>query len=217
MLPFTRDQFLAVFGSYNSAVFPVQVIAYLLGLGMIALLLRPGPNTSRLVSAGLALMWLWTGIAYQVIFFATINRIAVVFGIAFALQAGLLLYFGVVRNEFNFALPTTPLGWLGATLVAYSAIFYPLIGLWVGHAYPEMPMFGITPCPVVIFTFGLLLTTTSRVPAWVLVVPFLWSLIGGSAALLLAVPQDWVLVASGVVAVPLIMLRDRRNERAVAA
>lgn len=217
MLPFTHDQFLAVFGSYNSAVFPVQVIAYLLGLCMIALLFRAGPNTSRLASAGLALMWLWTGVAYQIIFFATINQIAIVFGLAFVLQAGALFYFGVVRNELNFALPQAPLGWLGLALVAYSAIFYPLIGLWVGQAYPEMPVFGITPCPVVIFTFGLLLMTTSRVPAWVLVLPFLWSLIGGSAAVLLAVPQDWVLMASGVVVVPLIVLRDRGSKRAAAA
>jgi hypothetical protein len=42
-----------------------------------------------------------------------------------------------------------------------------------------------------------------------LVIPFLWSLIGGSAAILLDVPQDWVLLGCGVVAVPLILLRDR--------
>lgn len=217
MLPFTHDQFLEVFRSYNLAVFPAQVFAYLLGFGMIALLLRPQPNASRLVSAGLAAMWLWTGIAYQGIFFSTINQIAVVFAIGFVLQAGVLVYFGVVRNELNFALPTTPLGWLGGVLVAYSAIFYPLIGLWAGQVYPAMPMFGIAPCPVVIFTFGLLLMTTSRVPAWVLIFPFLWSLIGGSAAVLLAVPQDWVLMASGVVTVPLVVLRDRRRGRAFAA
>jgi hypothetical protein len=217
MLPFTRDQFLAVFSSYNLAVFPAQIIAYLVGAGMIVLLLRPGPNTSRLISAGLALMWLWTGVSYHGLFFAAINPIAVAFGVAFALQAALFLYFGVVRADLSFSFPTTPLGWLGAGLVAYSAIVYPLIGLWVGHAYPEMPMFGITPCPVTLFTFGLLLMTTSRVSVWVLVVPFLWSLVGGSAALLLVVPQDWVLLVSGIVAVPLIVLRDRRVQRSAAA
>ena len=28
---------------------------------------------------------------------------------------------------------------------------------------------------------------------WLLAIPFIWSLIGGSAAFLLDVPQDWVL------------------------
>lgn len=78
-------------------------------------------------------------------------------------------------------------------------------------------MFGITPCPVTLFTFGFLLMTTARVSMWVLVVPFLWSLIGGSAAVLLAIPQDWILLVSGVVTIPLIVLRDRKIQRHLAA
>jgi hypothetical protein len=92
--------------------------------------------------------------------------------------------------------------------VAYAAIIYPVIGIATGHAYPEMPMFGVTPCPVVIFTFGLLLLTVRPVPRWLLVVPFIWSLIGGSAAILLQVPQDWLLLFSGAITVPLLVLRD---------
>lgn len=36
MLPFTREQFLAVFVAYNEAVWPTQVLAYSLGLLMAA-------------------------------------------------------------------------------------------------------------------------------------------------------------------------------------
>lgn len=88
MLPFTHQQFLEVFASYNLAVFPAQIIAYLIGAGMITLLLRPGPNTDRMLSAGLALMWLWTGLVYHGLFFSPINPAAVAFGAAFALQGG---------------------------------------------------------------------------------------------------------------------------------
>src|SRR5260370_12258317 len=35
-----------------------------------------------------------------------------------------------------------------------------------------MPMFGVTPCPVTIFTFGLLLLTVCPVPRWLFVIPF---------------------------------------------
>jgi len=33
--------------------------------------------------------------------------------------------------------------------------------------------------------------------------------VGGSAAILLDVPQDWLLLVSGLIAVPLIVIRDR--------
>jgi hypothetical protein len=71
-------------------------------------------------------------------------------------------------------------------------------GSFVRHAAAALPSFGVTPCPVTIFTFGCLLLTTAPVPWWVLVVPVLWSLVGGSAAFLLRVPQDMVLLVSGL-------------------
>lgn len=49
---------------------------------------------------------------------------------------------------------------------------------------------------------------------WLLVIP--WSLIGGSAAVLLHVPQDWLLLVSGLIAVPLIIVRDRAVQRLAA-
>jgi hypothetical protein len=101
-------------------------------------------------------------------------------------------------------------------LVVYAAAVYPLLGMWTGHRYPEMPMFGITPCPVTIFTFGLLLFTTTPVSRWLLVIPLLWSPVGGSAAILLGVSQDWLLLLSGVAA-PLIVLRDRNLAPAIRA
>ena len=74
---------------------------------------------------------------------------------------------------------------------------YPHIGMLTGHAWPDMPMFGVTPCPVTIFTFGMLLLARGY-SRWLLVIPVVWSLIGGSAAFLLGVQQDWLLLASGV-------------------
>ncbi|PVE21656.1 hypothetical protein DC522_25485 [Microvirga sp. KLBC 81] len=84
-----------------------------------------------------------------------------------------------------------------------AAVLSPLLGIWLGHAYPALPLFGVTPCPVTILTFGCLLLTTKPVPWWTLVIPVLWSLVGGSAALLLDVPQDWVLLVSGLATVGL--------------
>jgi hypothetical protein len=56
----------------------------------------------------------------------------------------------------------------------------------------------------------MLLSTRQPFPASLLAVPFAWSLIGGSAAVLLNVPQDWLLLASGVIAAPLVLSQRRR-------
>jgi hypothetical protein len=93
--------------------------------------------------------------------------------------------------------------------VAYAAVLYPLIGIAAGHHPSELPMFGVTPCPVTIFTFGLLLLTRSPPPLYLLVIPTLWSLIGGSAAILLRVPQDWLLLVSGIATVGFVTVRHR--------
>lgn len=53
-MPFTREQFLAVFVAYKEAVWPAQVLAYLLGLLMVVFLIWPSEQRSRVVTAGLA-------------------------------------------------------------------------------------------------------------------------------------------------------------------
>jgi hypothetical protein len=212
MLPFTREQFVAVFAEYNAGIWPAQIIAYLLGLALVALLLRPLPAGSRVVGAGLAAMWAWTGIAYHWTYFSAINKAAFGFGALFVVQAAVFLYLGVLRDRLRFGAASGPLAWLGWALVGYAAVLYPLIGLALGHPIAELPMFGVTPCPVTIFTFGLLLLASSPVPRAIFAVPLLWSLIGGSAAFLLGVPQDWLLLASGA-SVFLIAYRDRAGQR----
>ncbi|EHR70974.1 hypothetical protein BurJ1DRAFT_2134 [Burkholderiales bacterium JOSHI_001] len=216
MLPFTREQFFGVFADYNAAVWPAQVAAYLFGLTVVLALLRPSPLGRRFVAGVLAAMWVWTGVAYHAVFFARINPIAFGFGALFVGQGVLFLVAGVARRRLVFGQPpgfTAVLGWV---LVAYSMLLYPLLGQWSGHGYPAMPMFGITPCPVTLFTFGALLLTSASVPRWLLIIPLAWSLVGGSAAFMLGVPQDWPLLFSGLTIV-LLILRDRRRTGAHAA
>lgn len=211
MLPFTSEQFLAVFVAYNEAIWPIQIAAYLLGVIAVALLFWNPPGADRIIVAIVAAMWLWTGVAYHALFFSAINKAAYIFAALFIAQGGALIYAGVYRDQLRFGNRTRPLSWVGVALMIYAAILYPLIGLSTGHRYPEIPMFGVTPCPVTIFTFGLFLLATPPLSRWLLVIPFIWSLIGGSAAFLLHVPQDWPLLVSGFVAVPLIVFGTRRS------
>lgn len=208
MLPFTRDQFFATFADYNAAVWPVQVVAYLLGLAVVAALLRPSPFGHRLAASTLAAMWIWTGVAYHGLFFARINPVALAFGALFVLQGLLFIVAGVAGRRRVFGHTAGLASAIGWVLVIYAAVLYPLLGSISGHAYPAQPTFGITPCPVTLFTFGVLLITSAPVPRWLLIIPLAWSLVGGSAAFLLGVPQDWPLLFSGLVVV-LLILRAR--------
>ncbi len=63
-----------------------------------------------------------------------------------------------------------------------------------------MPLLGTAPCPTTIFTIGILLLGRWGAVRWLLVIPLAWSAIGGSAAIMLGVPQDFGLFAAGMIA-----------------
>jgi uncharacterized membrane protein YphA (DoxX/SURF4 family) len=65
---------------------------------------------------------------------------------------------------------------------------------------------------VTIFTFGVLLLTTDRIPRWLLIIPVIWSFVGGSAAFLLGVAPDWLLLVSGVMTIVLLNTRHTANQ-----
>jgi hypothetical protein len=201
MLPFTREQFFAVFADYNRAIWPVQGLAYLLALALVVLLRRRPKAAGRAAPALLALMWAWTGIAYHALFFAAINPAALAFAALFVLQA-LLFVQVALRGGLHFAPRRGVRAAWGWALVAYASAVYPLLGMSTGHAWPALPMFGVTPCPVTLFTFGVLLLAQPPLPRRLLVIPLLWALVGGSAAFLLGVPQDWPLLIGGLLVVP---------------
>jgi hypothetical protein len=223
-LPFTSQQFFAVFERYNTVIWPIQVIAYALGAGAVALsLFRPstslravslsnGSRYADMTAAGiLALMWLWIGIVYHFMYFSSINGLAPVFGLLFILEGLLLQWEGVLRKRLVFHARPNAAGVLGALLILYSMVIYPFIGHLAGHGYPRSPSFGVTPCPATIFTFGLLLWSGRRVPKRLLIVPALWAAVGTFAAIGLGVYEDLGLTAAALIAVPAIILKDRRT------
>lgn len=206
-LPFTTEQFLNVFAQYNQAIWPMQTVAYALGLVAIALALTQFAFAGRTISGILAALWLWTGVAYHGIFFSQINPAALIFGTLFVLQGLLWLYVGGLRGKLTFE-PRGAAALIGGLAILYAMLVYSLLGATYGHLYPYVPTFGVTPCPLAIFTFGLLLWTRSRVPAYLLVIPFLWSLVGFSAALSLGIREDFGLILAGLFATPIILWRD---------
>ena len=212
-LPFTTEQFLNVFREYNTAIWPIQVLAYAAGIGALGLSVRDSVRSDRLISAVLAAFWIWMGAVYHLTFFRTINSAAIAFGGVFVLEGLALIVAGVVRRDLRFAVRSDVYGWLGGAFILYALVLYPVLGAWLGHGYPQAPMFGVAPCPTTIFTFGLLLWTTGRVPGWLLIIPALWAVIGFTAAFELGILEDTGLLVAGVVGTGLLLYRNRRTRR----
>ncbi|HEY7611262.1 MAG TPA: DUF6064 family protein [Alphaproteobacteria bacterium] len=210
MLPFGQDAFFALFEQYNRAIWPAQIGAYVLALAALTLAFRPRAGSGRVVAAILALAWAWNGAVYHLAFFATINFWADIFGALFIFEALLLLWTGVVRGKLAFRFRGDLASWIGLALAVFAMAVYPLIGWLLGHGWPRAPMFGVAPCPLTIFSMGLLLLAERRLPLHLLAIPVLWSLIGGTAAWFLGVTEDLALPVAGLGGLALALWQGRR-------
>jgi hypothetical protein len=207
-LPFTTEQFLEVFRQYNTSVFPMQIILLLAAIVSVYFVVKNKPYSSTFVSSILAFYWVWMGIVYHLIHFTTINKAAYLFGILYIVQGILFLYFGLIKKSLFFRYSGNIYGIVGYILIIYGLIVYPILGYLLGHVYPQSPTFGL-PCPTTIFTFGLLLWSDQRIPPAILIIPFLWSIIGFSAAFSLGIIEDTGLLVAGLVSTMMILIRNR--------
>jgi hypothetical protein len=207
-LPFSLDQFMEVFRSYNLEVWPAQIVA--VAIAAICMLLAMRGIGSSVIGGLLALLWFWMGLVYHIVYFSSINPAAYLFGGLFILQGLLFLFDGILGKDLKFRMHRGSAGYVGLLLIAYALIFYPLLGILAGHRYPSSPTFGL-PCPTTIFTFGLLLWTSHHVRWYLLAIPVLWSIIGSTAALRLGMVEDLGLPVAAVLAVTLLWLHDRER------
>lgn len=204
-LPFTGEAFFHVMARYNEAVWPVQWVLYAAGVGLAILPLARRKLDARLVFLPLAALWLWMALGYHWWFFRAINPAATVFALAFAAQSMLFLWAAWAMETLSFR----RVGWryaAGVLLNGYALLVYPALNMLLGDHYPEMVTFGL-PCPTTILTLGLLIMLVD-VPLRLVVIPFLWGLVGGSAAWHLGVEQDYGLLVAALLSLAVFSLPD---------
>lgn len=203
--PFSAEQFIGVMIKYNDAVWPMQVVFYLLALVTLFLIFRPSQTSSKIISAILGMFWLWMGIVYHWSFFAEINPAARVFGAMFVLEGILFVYYGLIRDKLSFKFDKSSRGYIGLGLAVVGLLIYPIVGYVMGHRFPGNPTFGL-PCPTTIFTLGLLLLSTAYSKR-LIVIPFLWSLVGFMAAVSFGIKEDVLLLLSGLIALIFVFVK----------
>ena len=171
---------------YNTAFWPLQLVALLLGLVVLTLSIRQARQT-RLNWSILALLWAWVAVAFLWHRLATISTAGRWFAAAFIVQAILLAWAGPVQNRLGYG--TRGVGrWMGRTLMAVAVLGYPFAPVLAGRGIAQAEVFGMMPDPTALGTIGVLLAAEGRWRRRLLVIPVLWCLV--SAATLWALSQE---------------------------
>jgi hypothetical protein len=212
-MPFSLEMLLDYFAVYNERIWPMQVVAYALGLLVLIPLFRTGKAWNRVVTGVLAFVWLWIGLVFWV---GAASQMAMLYApaVLFALQGAFFLY-ALARDRLAYGSVGRAYLVTGPVLIAYALAGYPLAGLLVGHEYPHAAISPLFPCPAIVLTFGVLFLAR-RVPWYLLVIPTCWAL-SGILWLSLGMVEDAGLVIAGVVGVAMLVARERAVRRAAAA
>ena len=194
----------------NAAIWPMQLVWYASAAAMVGLALWPRRRASQLICLLAAAYLAWVGIA----FFGVLDSgmtLAWLWAATFILEAVLLLVAGIVRRDLVIAPRWNLASVLGAVFILYALVSYPIIGVLGGHPLGSLPVFGLAPCPTIIFCFGLLLWARPTAPKYVLLLPLAWSLNATPTDLAMGIVADVGLVVAGVTTVGLITWRDRTS------
>ncbi|WP_332827533.1 DUF6064 family protein [Ramlibacter sp.] len=213
-LPFSIEQFFEIIRNYNVAVWPAQLPLTLLAVGAVALAWWGRAWSARAIWGTLAFLWAWTGVVYQLAFFTSINPAAYAFGALFLLGSAAFLGQAMRSNALPFTPSRDAATGVGLALIAYALVVYPVWSTVGGHAYPDLPTFGL-PCPTTIFTIGMLAMVRGGRTWPLFVAPVVWSMIGLQAAFLFGVVPDLGLGVAGLAGIAL-ALRSRGRASPVA-
>jgi len=204
-MPFSAEQLMGVFKSYNEGIFPFNYIIYLIGIVAFS----GAFYQKRWINYLLAFLWVWIGAVFQFMYFSAISMVAAAFGIFFIVQGVLFVFLARRPMPVSEAPPIWRKA-IGTLFVIYGMGIYEAIGPLFGHTYPAAPDFGVT-CPTTIYTFGVLLVAYRRVHWVYLIIPLAISFLGMTAALKLGMTEDYALPVAGILGFILLMGGRQRS------
>lgn len=208
-IPFTKEQFLEVFERYNSAVFPVQILIFVLGLAALFLIILRAGRKSQFIGGYLGLMWIWAGLAYHIALFSQINTAAFFFGAAYILQGLFILYESLLLKRLKFVFENSAINYTGYFFILFGLIIYPLISLIMIDDPLRLISPGL-PCPTTIMTFGFFMVAGRTLRRYLLIIPSLWAVTGLFAAVNFSIYQDYAMIVAALLA-NVFLLRKRKK------
>jgi uncharacterized protein DUF6064 len=199
-LLFSPRTYYRLFELYNRAIWPAHLLALVLGIGIVLLLRRSSAMRSRLITAVLALCWLWVAWAFHFKRYATINWTAHYAAVAFAIEASALLWVGVIRGRLIYAPGRDLQSWAGLLLLLFALAVHPLVGILAGREWSQAEIFGLAPDPTVVGTLGLLLLSRDRSRFALMLIPFVWCAITWATLHALTASETWAIALAIVTA-----------------
>ena len=204
-LLFSPRTYYRLFELYNAALWPAQIVTLASGLAILVLILRG--QGGRIVAAILAALWLLVAWAYFIERYDPINFAARYYAAAFALQAALLIWTGVIRDGLRFP-PRQR--WLAIALLGYALALHPAIAPLSGRLWTQAELFGLAPDPTAIATLGVMAAAT-RTSGHLMAVPVLWCVVSSLTLWAMESPEAPIPALVGAIAVGLAAWRSRNS------
>jgi hypothetical protein len=204
---FSLQTWYRLFELYNRAIWPAHIAAVGAGVRIWFLLRRSDVRRGRVIAAILAGSWLWIAIAFHFARYATLTWSARYYAWAFGVEAGLLLWSGVIRGRMVFERRPA-----GLAIFLFALVAQPMLGPLSGRSWRQVEVFGVAPDPTAIATLGLLLLATGRVRWELMVLPLLWCAISGATLLSMKATAAVIPLAADVIVI-LALAPRRRNSR----
>ena len=208
-LLFSPRTYYRLFELYNLAIWPMQLVALAGGFAILWAWRRGGAAHGRIIAGVLAAGWLWVAWAYLLGHYDTVNWAARYFALGFALQALLLIWFGVVRNRLRLRWWRDAGSRIGLGVFIFALGIQPLIAPLVGRPWRQAEIFGAAPDPTVVATLGVLLAADR--PVWLLLAtPALWCAISGATLWAMQSPDAVVPPAAALLVLALMVWKTRQ-------
>lgn len=174
---FSATAYYRQFELYNQAIWPIHIVAILFALIIFYALWKKPAWAGRTIGVLLAVSWLWVALAFLYYRFYQIHVVADWYALGFVLQAGLLAWYGVVKNHFTHYIENRLCLIAGSGLLAIALVFYPFIAFISRRSWIQFEMFALAPDPTVLATLAIFLFY--KIPVMLYLIPIIWILVSG--------------------------------------
>ena len=207
-LLFSPRTYYRMFELYHTQIWPIHLVVLGSVVAVVVLLRREEEWRDRAIAGVLAVWWLWVAIAFHLQRYATINWAGRYFAALFAIQALLLVWFGVIRTQLRFRLSRERAAYLAAGVLVIALVVEPLAGRIAGRSWRQVEMFGLTPDPTAIATLAFLAISTARPHRALIMIPAVWCAIGAATLWALGSPEAWLVMSAGLAGLILAIRHD---------
>ena len=172
---FTATAYYRQFELYNQAIWPLHIVAIVFALLIFYALWAKKVWSGRLIALILVICWVWVAVAFLYQRFYQIHVVADWYALGFVLQAGLITWHGVIRNQFTHFVRNQLGIIICSGLLFVAIIFYPFKTYISGRSWIQFEMFALAPDPTVLATLAILFFCNASVVLYV--IPIIWILI----------------------------------------